>query len=66
MDITTEALATRIGIKAASIRHRVCTTGSYFGLTPVKLPNGRLLWPGDSKERLATAKPTPDSAGEAA
>lgn len=63
MDVTTEALAARLGIKPASIRHRVCAVGSYFGLIPTKLPNGRLLWPGDAVERLArTAKKPADVA----
>ncbi len=49
---TTETLAIELGLKANSIRSRVCRTGHYFGLTPTKLPNGRLLWPADSVERL--------------
>jgi len=48
----TEQLASSIGVKASSIRTRLCKTGSYFGLKPQKLPNGRLLWPSDSVEQL--------------
>jgi hypothetical protein len=56
MDTTTETLAAGLGIKPQSIRARVCRTGSYFGLRPAKLPNGRLLWPADAIQRLkATA-----------
>ncbi len=51
----TEALAESLGIKPGSIRSRYCRTGSYFGLRPVKLPNGRLLWPGDATEQLTQA-----------
>ena len=54
--ITTEQLAAPIGVKPQSIRVRLCQTGSYFGLTPNKLPNGRLLWPADSVARLLEAK----------
>ena len=50
--LTTDALASSIGIKSQSIRVRLCTTGSYFGLIPSKLPNGRLLWPSDSVDLL--------------
>lgn len=50
--LSTETLANSIGAKAGSIRVRLCQTGSYFGLKPRKLPNGRLLWPSDSVERL--------------
>lgn len=52
MELTTEALAQRVGVKAPSIRSRVCKTGHYFGLTPQKLSNGRLLWPANSLELL--------------
>ncbi len=52
MEPTTEALAHEIGSKSQSIRARVCRTGSYFGIVPEKLPNGRLIWPTDAKERL--------------
>lgn len=48
----TEQLANAIGIKASSIRTRLCKTGSYFGLKPYKLPNGRLLWPADAVAQL--------------
>jgi hypothetical protein len=30
----------------------LCRRGSYYGIRPAKLPNGRLLWPGDAVERL--------------
>ncbi len=53
--ITTEVLAERLGIKPQSIRVRLCRTGSYFGLRPKKLPNGRLLWDGDAEEKLTAA-----------
>lgn len=54
--ITTEQLAAPIGVKPQTIRVRLCQTGSYFGLTPQKLPNGRLLWPADSVERLLSVR----------
>jgi hypothetical protein len=42
---TTEAFAKRQGAKAQTVRKRLCETGSYFGVTPLKLANRRLLWP---------------------
>ncbi len=33
------------GVKGQSVRARFCTTGSYFGILPLKLANGRLRWP---------------------
>lgn len=58
--LTTEALAHSLGLQSNSIRVRLCRTGSYFGLTPDKLPNGRLLWPADSKAQLLKAKTRKD------
>ncbi|MEF8766690.1 MAG: monooxygenase [Candidatus Accumulibacter phosphatis] len=54
--ITTEALTAKFDqsaeqfaalnqVKAQSVRARLCRTGSYFGVVPVKLANGRLAWP---------------------
>jgi len=51
--LSTAELATLAKVKPESIRVRLCETGSYFGLRPNKLPNGRLLWPSDSLQRLA-------------
>lgn len=39
------------GVKGQSVRVRVCRTGSYFGIVPKKLANGRLLWPAVQVER---------------
>lgn len=43
--LTTEEFATSLGLEAQSIRKRLCQTGSYYDIVPVKLPNGRLMWP---------------------
>ena len=51
-DITTDDLAAQCGVKPESIRVRLCRTGSYFGVKPVKLPNGRLMWPGNAREQM--------------
>ncbi|MEW9580602.1 DNA-binding protein [Paraburkholderia sp. DGU8] len=53
--LTTEALAGMLGLKVQTLRKRFCQTGSYFGLVPMKLPNGRLLWPADSLHQLTGA-----------
>ena len=54
-DQTTETLANGLCMKPQSIIAHVCREGSYFGLRPTKLPNGRLLWPGDAIQRLKSA-----------
>ncbi|MBU9310836.1 DNA-binding protein [Burkholderia multivorans] len=51
--ITTEELAALLSIRPQSIRKRFCQTGAYFSLRPVKLPNGRLMWPADALDKLA-------------
>jgi hypothetical protein len=43
--LTTEQFATRHGIKAQSLRARLSRTGHYFGVRPLRLANGRTLWP---------------------
>jgi hypothetical protein len=50
--LSTDELAALLVLRPQSIRKRYCQTGAYFGLRPVKLPNGRLLWPADSLEQL--------------
>jgi len=42
--VTTEKMSELVGVKPASIRAQYCTSGSYFGVVPKKMPNGRLLW----------------------
>lgn len=50
--LSTDELAAAIRGKPESIRVRLCREGSYYGIRPTKLPNGRLLWPADTLERL--------------
>ena len=51
--MSTEELAAWLKILPQSIRKRLCETGSYYGLRPVKLPNRRLMWPANSLDLLA-------------
>lgn len=50
--MTTYQLAQALGIQAESLRKAIVRKGNYFGITPTRLPNGRLLWPDDSVARL--------------
>jgi hypothetical protein len=61
-NLSTDDLAELAQTKPGSIRVRLCRTGSYFGICPKKLPNGRLAWPEDSQERLFQAAETVSSA----
>jgi len=56
LPLTTETLAALCAVKPASIRVRLSRTGSYFGLRPDKLPNGRLVWPADWREKMVPAR----------
>uniref|UniRef100_A0A486XIN2 DNA-binding protein n=1 Tax=Rheinheimera sp. BAL341 TaxID=1708203 RepID=A0A486XIN2_9GAMM len=50
--ISTEQFAETIHGKPSTIRTRLCKTGSYYGIKPIKLPSGRLLWPADAVQSL--------------
>ena len=52
LGFTTPALARHCGITPEGLRVHLCKKGSYYGLVPERMPNGRLLWPADSMERL--------------
>ena len=53
--LPTTEFARQVGIQPHSVRVRLSEKGSYFGLRPDRLPNGRLLWPSDSLDRLKEA-----------
>lgn len=44
-DLSAEQFAARNQVLAQSVRARICRTGSYFGVRPIKLANGRLAFP---------------------
>ncbi|WP_414444640.1 hypothetical protein [Burkholderia sp. 22PA0106] len=43
--VPTEVFASNNHIQPQTPRKQYCLTGSYFGVVPTKLANGRLLWP---------------------
>jgi len=51
--LSTKRLAILALTTPGNVRVRLCQTGSFFGVKPLKLPSGRLLWPADSLARLA-------------
>lgn len=44
-DLSAEQFAALNQVKPQSVRARLCRTGSYFGVRPLKLANGRLAFP---------------------
>ena len=43
--LNTKQFAQLNGVEVGTVRSRVCNIGHYFGVKPLKLANGRLLWP---------------------
>lgn len=52
--MTTNELAKALGLSPESLRQAHSKAGNYYGLVPLKLPNGRLAWPDDSIAQLKT------------
>lgn len=42
---STNTFASGYLVKPQTVLKRYSNTGSYFGIKPIKLPNGRLAWP---------------------
>jgi hypothetical protein len=43
--LSTQQFAKKNLVEAQSVRKRLCQTGSYHGVHPIKLASGRLVWP---------------------
>jgi hypothetical protein len=56
--LTTEQVAEIARVKPRTIMLAYWRKGHYYGLSPRKLPNGRLLWPSDARERLLNYEPS--------
>ena len=54
--LVTEELAEQMCCQPGAIRRRYCLDGSYYGVRPIKLPTGKLLWPLDTFERVTKQK----------
>jgi len=53
---STEQLAELLKVKAGTIRRGLCVNGHYMLMRPVKLPNGRLIWPAEPVEKLLSGE----------
>lgn len=49
--ISTSEFAQRIRVKNETIRRGYCVKGHYLRVRPIKLENGRLLWPEQEVEK---------------
>lgn len=44
-ELSADQFAALNQVKSQSVRARLSRTGSYFGVKPIKLANGRTAWP---------------------
>lgn len=50
--LSTEELCQKLKVKPGTARRALCANGHYMGIKPIKLPNGRLLWPDVEPDKL--------------
>jgi hypothetical protein len=50
--MTTEEVAAEMACIPKTVTIRYHKYGSFYGVVPLKLPSGRLLWPLDTFERI--------------
>lgn len=55
-NLTTEQFAEVLHGKPSTIRTRLCKTGSFYGIKPIKLPSGRLLWSAEAIQAFLAGK----------
>jgi hypothetical protein len=60
--ISTATLAAQLDYEPASLRTAIWRHGHFNGITPIRLPNGRLRWPADSAARITGQAATPAAA----
>ena len=53
--INTEEFAKFLLVKPATVRRGLCVNGHYLVIKPLKLPNGRLLWPESAADKILLA-----------
>ena len=51
--LTTDQFAAMNLVRATTVRSRLSKTGSYYGVTPLKLASGRTAWPRIQVEKAA-------------
>ncbi len=54
--LDTAEAASVLRVKPQTLRRALCLQGHYFGMRPVKLPNGRLLWDVADLDRLTAGE----------
>lgn len=53
--LSTHEAARSFGVKPETLHHAMWSKGHYYGITPIKMPNRRLLWPASDVQDLINA-----------
>lgn len=53
--LSTHEAAKIFCVKPETLRQAMWSKGSYYGITPIKMPNRRLLWPAGDVQDLINA-----------
>lgn len=53
---STDYTSKKFLVKPHTLHAALCRNGHYFGIRPVKLPNGLLAWPADEVDRIASGE----------
>jgi len=56
--VSTRGLADIFHCQPDTIRRGLCVNGHYMGIKPIKLPNGRLIWPTAPAYKMLEGKKT--------
>ncbi|WP_306478657.1 hypothetical protein [Methyloversatilis sp.] len=51
---STAEAAAKLRYQQQTLRREYCIKGNFWGVTPIKLPGGRLLWPADEIDALSS------------
>lgn len=54
--LTTEEFVEPLKVKPSTARRGFCVRGHYMGVIPKKLPNGRLLWSRQARNRILSGQ----------
>ena len=58
--VTTMNFAESVGVKPTTVHRNLCVNGHYMGVKPIKLPDGRLLWPEDVIDQIIESREKQD------
>ncbi len=54
--LDTKQLSEILHVKPSTIRRSLCMNGNYLSLRPIKVPNGKTLWPGKEAKKIVNGE----------